>query len=268
MSLTLSEEKFCQEFVKLRDGKAAAVAAGYDPAVAGKIGQEKLRKSRIRKRINEIINNHTHHKAGITATEIETGDNKKERSPSAHFFVKPWIIALAIILAVAGGSVAIIDFWKNLDSGAKLTFNVVDVVSGDAGKDYAVLLIGTLYNDGDKPLMPQNFGLEVMIKERFIKAQKSFLPKQLYFKADSLTVAMDAAKRYDLQRVTRLDPSVPVQGELIFYIPKSLASDDELMKGKFVLTTQDLSSNKRYECTLDLPDIAKKSSRLQTDSLR
>ena len=67
--LTIKQERFCQEYIVLKNATKAAIKAGYSKRTAHSIGFENLKKPEIKKRIDQITKKTTD-KLGITRERV------------------------------------------------------------------------------------------------------------------------------------------------------------------------------------------------------
>jgi len=167
-----------------------------------------------------------------------------------EFMVKNWIALLSLIIALTGGIPGLISLIVFYYKRPIFKFTLVNVIIGTCinpeweKPGTAILLTGTLSNDGEKPLIPSVFDLKIKTKKGRFLFERLLMNNIEEFPSESHIIKIENPKENDLQRFRgSIDKSNPVYGHLKFIINTNLNFNDII---SYKLQCMDFSGHKYY----------------------
>jgi len=155
---------------------------------------------------------------------------------------------LSLVIALTGGVPGMLSFVEYRRKRPKLAAGVANITYGIVGKGSGssppamVFLTLTVGNDGELPLNPYAFDLELRHGGKRVSFMRQLIPADLSLQSSVQRIVVHDPASRDLQRfrgsITRADP---VAGYLLFFT--TLVSRDELMsitEPKFTLLCFDM----------------------------
>ena len=136
-----------------------------------------------------------------------------------EFFNKYWLELSTLLIAVLGGvpgGIVVINFLRRR---IYFGFNLEGFDTGNIGASgkSMLLLTGTVTNKGDRPLRPDNYGLEIKIQGSWVKLEPTQIPTNPLFESDQQHITYADINRRDLQIIDEAVTSIsPVRGHLMF----------------------------------------------------
>lgn len=174
-------------------------------------------------------------------------NNDKKKSFIPEVSQKSWYIIITLLVTLmgaAGGYPAI----KSLFESPEFKFRGEGIMIGNAGNKTSILLIGSIVNTGQKPLLISRIRLRILLNDSAYEATPVILSNKMHFTGeteDGKTFELRAADLggKDLQRISELPPQQTITGDLLF--TTSIAKNELITDNvPFELLCEDINGKK------------------------
>ncbi len=171
-------------------------------------------------------------------------------------FKDNWLSILSLVVAAAGGIPGIIIIINRFKSSSKLVVSPANFIFGNVRFnpdpiDYTLIFFSlTVTNEGEKPLSPGAFYLDIKKGRRWIKLEGRPIPEDINFPSKEQTIEVSEPWKNDLQRFSGAIPhGFPLLGFLYFVTDKIELNELRAMSEmKFRLRCTDIFG-KRHKVT-------------------
>ena len=131
------------------------------------------------------------------------------------FLLTNWLALLSLVVALIGGVPGIIAVLEHMRRGPEFGVTVPNFVTGeqlaDGTRRTMILLTLTIWNRGETPIAPAVFDLDVKMKGRWIRFDRSLIPDEAKFQGERQQILAPISPASDLQRfkgsITREQPA-------------------------------------------------------------
>lgn len=128
---------------------------------------------------------------------------------------------ITLFIAIFGGIPGIISLVIFLRKRIIFRFKLEGLMTGQFKNKNIVLITGIITNKGAKPLTPATYDLSVMIDKKWIKLEKTVIPKDPVFESQTHNIKFDKPEEKDLLKTKQsATSSSPVYGHLLFLTDK------------------------------------------------
>jgi hypothetical protein len=135
-----------------------------------------------------------------------------------QFLSSNWIALLSFFVALIGGVPGIITVIEHLRRGPSFGATVVNYIVGEAITAKAMLFLTlSVWNRGERPLIPAYYDLDVRKGRRWIRLDRALIPSGVKFESAKQDIQTEAGPQSDLQRTaSRVSLDTPAYGHLMF----------------------------------------------------
>lgn len=133
----------------------------------------------------------------------------------SQFLITNWLALFSLAVALIGGVPGIITVLEHMRRGPEFGVTVPNFITGEqlanGTRRTMILLAMTVWNRGETPIAPSVFDLDVKVKGRWIRFDRSLIPNEAKFQGERQQILGAISPASDLQRfkgsITREQPA-------------------------------------------------------------